>query len=67
MTIRALLVEDEPLALRRLRRLLRDEADVKVVGTCGDVPAQSTVTWSPATVSATRNAIGSGASPMPSM
>ena len=39
MTIRALLVEDEPLALRRLRRLLRDEADVKVVGTCGDVPA----------------------------
>jgi two-component system LytT family response regulator len=39
MTIRALLVEDEPLALRRLRRLLREEADVKVVGTCGDVPA----------------------------
>ncbi len=39
MTIRTLLVEDEPLALRRLRRLLRDEADVKVVGTCGDVPA----------------------------
>lgn len=42
MTIRALLVEDEPLALRRLRRLLRDEADVKVVGTCGDVPAART-------------------------
>lgn len=39
MTIRAVLVEDEPLALRRLRRLLRDEADVRVVGTCGDVPA----------------------------
>lgn len=39
MTIRTLLVEDEPLALRRLRRLLRDEADVKVVGACGDVPA----------------------------
>ncbi|HMA45283.1 MAG TPA: response regulator, partial [Gemmatimonadales bacterium] len=42
MTIRTLLVEDEPLALRRLRRLLRDEADVKVVGTCGDVPAART-------------------------
>jgi two-component system, LytTR family, response regulator len=42
VTIRALLVEDEPLALRRLRRLLRDEADVKVVGTCGDVPAART-------------------------
>lgn len=42
MTIRALLVEDEPLALRRLRRLLRDEADIKVVGTCGDVPAART-------------------------
>lgn len=39
MSIRALLVEDEPLALRRLRRLLRKEADVKVVATCGDVPA----------------------------
>lgn len=37
MTIRALLVEDEPLALRRLRRLLREEPDVQVVGTCGDV------------------------------
>ena len=42
MTFRTLLVEDEPLALRRLRRLLRDEADVKVVGTCGDVPAART-------------------------
>jgi two-component system, LytTR family, response regulator len=42
VTIRALLVEDEPLALRRLRRLLRDEADVRVVGTCGDVPAART-------------------------
>jgi two-component system, LytTR family, response regulator len=39
MTIRALLVEDEPLAVRRLRRLLRDETDVKVVGACGDAPA----------------------------
>jgi two-component system LytT family response regulator len=34
--IRTLLVEDEPLALRRLRRLLREEPDVQVVGTCGD-------------------------------
>lgn len=39
MTIHALVVEDEPLAVRRLRRLLREEPDVKVVGTCGDVPA----------------------------
>lgn len=39
MTIRALLVEDEPLAVRRLRRLLRDESDVKVVGACGDAAA----------------------------
>lgn len=38
MTIRTLLVEDEPLALRRLRRLLREEPDVQVVGACGDVP-----------------------------
>jgi two-component system LytT family response regulator len=38
VTIRALVVEDEPLAVRRLRRLLRSEADVKVVGACGDVP-----------------------------
>jgi two-component system LytT family response regulator len=42
MTIRTVLVEDEPLALRRLRRLLRDEADVKVVETCSDVPAART-------------------------
>ena len=34
-----MLVEDEPLALRRLRRLLREESDVKIVGACGDVPA----------------------------
>lgn len=42
MTIRALLVEDEPLAVRRLRRLLREESDVKVVATCADVPAART-------------------------
>ncbi|MGH7538507.1 MAG: LytR/AlgR family response regulator transcription factor [Gemmatimonadales bacterium] len=34
--IRALLVEDEPLATRRLRRLLSAEPDVKVVGARGD-------------------------------
>jgi two-component system, LytTR family, response regulator len=37
--IRVLVVEDEPLAVRRLRRLLKVERDVKVVGACGDVPA----------------------------
>ena len=34
--IRALLVDDEPLARRRLRALLRDEPDVEIVGECGD-------------------------------
>src|SRR5262249_57877723 len=29
----------EPLAVRRLRRLLKGERDVKVIGACGDVPA----------------------------
>jgi two-component system, LytTR family, response regulator len=42
VTIRVLLVEDEPLAARRLRRLLRDESDMKVVGACGDAPAART-------------------------
>lgn len=37
--IRVLVVEDEPLAVRRLRRLLKGEPDVKVVAACGDVPA----------------------------
>ena len=36
MTIRALIVDDEPLACRRLRRLLRTERDLEVVGECGD-------------------------------
>lgn len=36
MTIRALIVDDELLACRRLRRLLRAEADVAVVGECAD-------------------------------
>lgn len=38
MTIRLLVVEDEPLAARRLRRLLKAERDVRVIGVCGDVP-----------------------------
>ncbi len=37
--IRVLVVEDEPLAVRRLRRLLKGERDVKVVAACGDVPS----------------------------
>jgi two-component system LytT family response regulator len=34
--IRALLVDDEPLALRRLRRLLAGERDVQIVAECSD-------------------------------
>ncbi len=34
--IRALLVDDEALARRRLRSLLRDEPDIEIVGECGD-------------------------------
>jgi two-component system LytT family response regulator len=34
--IRTLLVDDEPLALRKLRRLLASERDLQVVGECGD-------------------------------
>ncbi|MBS1796155.1 MAG: response regulator transcription factor [Acidobacteria bacterium] len=36
MKIRTLIVDDEPLARERVRRFLRDEADVAVVGECGD-------------------------------
>jgi two-component system LytT family response regulator len=36
MTIRTLLVDDEPVARRRLRRLLRSERDVDIVGECAD-------------------------------
>lgn len=36
MTIRAVVVEDEPLAVRRLRRLVRGEPDVRIVAACGD-------------------------------
>jgi two-component system LytT family response regulator len=36
MTLRTLVVDDEPVARRRLRRLLRHDADVQIVGECGD-------------------------------
>jgi two-component system LytT family response regulator len=36
MTVRVLLVDDEPVARRRLRRLLRDDRDVEIAGECGD-------------------------------
>lgn len=39
MNIRTLLVDDEPLARERVRAMLRDEADIEVVGECGDGPA----------------------------
>jgi len=34
MKIRALIVDDEPLARERIRNLLRDEPDVEIVGEC---------------------------------
>jgi len=34
--VRALVVDDEPLARRRVLRLLRDEPDIEVVGECAD-------------------------------
>jgi two-component system LytT family response regulator len=36
MTICALVVDDEAVARRRIRRLLEPERDVAVVGECGD-------------------------------
>lgn len=36
MKIRALIVDDEPLARERLRQLLEAEPDVEIVGECGD-------------------------------
>ena len=36
MTLRVLIVDDEPVARRRLRRLLRDVPDVEVAGESGD-------------------------------
>lgn len=41
--LRILLVDDEPLARRRLRRLLAAEADVEVVGECGSGETASTL------------------------
>lgn len=39
MKIRTLIVDDEPLARERIRTLLRDEADIQIVGECADGPA----------------------------
>ncbi len=36
MTLRVLVVDDEPVARRGIRRLLQRERDVEVVGECGD-------------------------------
>ena len=36
MTLRALIIDDEPLARRRLRALLKSEADLDIVGECED-------------------------------
>ncbi|UNK57760.1 response regulator [Pseudoxanthomonas daejeonensis] len=36
MTIRALIVDDEPVARRGIARLLRQEPDIEIVGECGD-------------------------------
>ncbi len=36
MTLRVLLVDDEPVARRRLGRLLRDDRDIEIAGQCGD-------------------------------
>jgi len=38
MTLRTLIVEDEPLARDRLRLMLGDHADVEIVGECADAP-----------------------------
>jgi two-component system LytT family response regulator len=42
MSIRSLLVDDEPLARQSLRRFLKNHADIQVVAECGD--GQSAVT-----------------------
>jgi len=36
MTLRVVIADDEPVARRRLRRLLRNETDVEIAGECGD-------------------------------
>jgi two-component system LytT family response regulator len=38
MRIRTLIVDDEPLARRRVRAFLRPEAEVEIVGECGNGP-----------------------------
>jgi two-component system LytT family response regulator len=39
MTLRTLIVDDEPPARARIRALLADEGDVEVVGECEDGPS----------------------------
>jgi len=39
MTIRTLVVDDEPLGRERITMLLQEEPDVEVVGQCGDGPS----------------------------
>jgi two-component system LytT family response regulator len=36
MILRALIVDDEPIARRRIRRLLRSVDAVEIAGECGD-------------------------------
>src|ERR1700756_3132658 len=36
MSIRALIIDDEPLARQSVRRLLKSHADIEVLGECGD-------------------------------
>ena len=36
MRIKTLIVDDEPLARERVKRLLRDESDITVIGECGN-------------------------------
>jgi two-component system LytT family response regulator len=36
VTLRVLIVDDEPVARRRIRRLLQQEPDVEIAGECGD-------------------------------
>jgi two-component system, LytTR family, response regulator len=36
MSLRVLIVDDEPVARRRIRRLLREDREIEIVGECGD-------------------------------
>jgi two-component system LytT family response regulator len=36
MTIRTLIIDDEPLARDRIKRLLRDEDGLHIIGECGN-------------------------------